>query len=1081
MPKIPPLQQDEEKGEEQAMEEGAGGGEVIEDMEVLMTELANLLRAHMARTEGRETVRRQEHADQERRFKALQHQFSLLQMVVQARTSPILHISEADQEAPERPDVNPLDSDGQSLASVHRRSSNQAKDNTGPPFPKELYIRLKELFGKWIQPKGKTVEEMSEILILEQYLRMLSPEQQVWIRERDPKTAAEAASLADVFVAAWGKNKPWAWRPGNDRRTLDMPQIQQRKAEGTGKPPVGKPVSAKLNFAPKQLPKCYLCGQEGHTKPNCPKNPVQLTQLCVVPRRDVIRNSSISRTASVEVSGEKLFALIDAGSDQTHANRKFVPPALINSANKLPICCVHGDERLLPTANVYVKVKDQTYLLEVGVANNLHTSAGGITTLKAGMSYGGNQSKVEPVRGCWACTERKTRREKRQEKVKYAASRMSEDRTCDLPLNFHLPTDIIQMQQEDTSLKECFARAAEGRGELINGKMGTYVLIEGILYRQIGPQKQLAVPQCVREVYQLLGIKSLRTTLYHPQTDGLTERFNQTLKQMLRKFVSETGRDWDQWLPYLFFAYREVPQASTIFSPFELLYGHEVKGPLALLQEMWGGRRREEPTNVVFYVLQMREHLQRMTTLAQDHLGEAREQQKTWYDPRTRQKNLEVGQKVLVMLPCQESKLLAKWQGPYEVKRWLGHSTYEITMLSQDCSSKVFHVNLLKEWVPRPEKTQSLMIRRLEEGESDDQYLPGHQSRPSNVFSEYPGFTDLIEHNVVLRPDAVVKRQSYRIPERLQKTLMEELDLMLRLGIIEPSNSEWCHPIDRLGQSKYLTTMDLSKGYWQIPLTPSSRPLTAFRTPGGLFHFKVLPFGLHGAVATFQRLMDQVSCGLTFASAYLDIVVYSNTWEEHVQHLREVLGRLEKASLTVNPRACCLNQLQWTEESLKAFQDIQTALTTDTILHNPDFNQAFIVQAEASQRGIGAVLLQGPPEGRCPVAFISRKLFPREVHYSIVEKECLAVKWALDSLRYYLLGREFILETDHKALQWLEKMKDTNGRFTRWYLAMQPFRFKIQHVPGKANVTADYLSRCTNDILEGRGDVMARCVAAQEW
>ncbi|XP_047229399.1 uncharacterized protein LOC124872988 [Girardinichthys multiradiatus] len=79
-------------------------------------------------------------------------------------------------------------------------------------------------------------------------------------------------------------------------------------------------------------------------------------------------------------------------------------------------------------------------------------------------------------------------------------------------------------------------------------------------------------------VYKLLGIRSVRTTPYHPQTDGLTERFNQTLKQMLRQFVDETGSDWDQWLPYLLFAYREVPQASNGFSPFELLYGYESAG-----------------------------------------------------------------------------------------------------------------------------------------------------------------------------------------------------------------------------------------------------------------------------------------------------------------------------------------------------------------------------------------------------------------------------------------------------------------------------------------------------------------------
>ncbi len=93
------------------------------------------------------------------------------------------------------------------------------------------------------------------------------------------------------------------------------------------------------------------------------------------------------------------------------------------------------------------------------------------------------------------------------------------------------------------------------------------------------------------------------------------------------------------------------------------------------------------------------------------------------------------------------------------------------------------------------------------------------------------------------------------------------------------------------------------------------------------------------------------------------------------------------------------------------------------MLYSPDFAREFIVQTDASERGIGAVLLQGLPGERRPVALISRKLFPREVRYSTVEKECLAVKWALNSLRYYLLGREFNIETDHKALQWLERMK----------------------------------------------------------
>lgn len=353
--------------------------------------------------------------------------------------------------------------------------------------------------------------------------------------------------------------------------------------------------------------------------------------------------------------------------------------------------------------------------------------------------------------------------------------------------------------------------------------------------------------------------------------------------------------------------------------------------------------------------------------------------------------------------------------------------------------------------------------------------------------------------------------------------------------------------LEQLGKAKYLTTIDLCKGYWQVPLTQRSRALTAFRTPWGLFQFTVLPFGLHGAPATFQRLMDQVLCDFSgFAAAYLDdIVIYSTTWEDHLKHLQVVLDRLHSAGLTVNPSKCvfaaaeteylgyvigkgviqpqvskiqaiescplpqtkkqlrsflgmagfyhrfipqfsaraaqltdltasrCPNQIQWTEEAMAAFQDIRQSLSKKPVLYSPNFDEDFVLQTDASDRGLGAVLLQGPPGDRHPIAYISRKLFPREVRYSTVEKEALAIKWALDSFRYYLLGREFTLQTDHRAFQWMERMKDTNGRITRWYLALQPFRFSIQHIPGRDNVTADYLSRCSSESPEGGACVMA--------
>ncbi|XP_039469438.1 uncharacterized protein LOC120440644 [Oreochromis aureus] len=159
-----------------------------------------------------------------------------------------------------------------------------------------------------------------------------------------------------------------------------------------------------------------------------------------------------------------------------------------------------------------------------------------------------------------------------------------------------------------------------------------------------------------------LGISAIRTSPYHPQTDGLVERFNQTLKRMLQKFVSDTGKDWDQWLPFLLFAYREVPQASTGFSPFELLYGWDVQGPLDLLRKGWESpASASNDKGVVQFVLEMRERLGRYHEEAKVNLRDAQRSQKTWYDQQARQREFQPGQKVLLLLPSANSKLLAKW------------------------------------------------------------------------------------------------------------------------------------------------------------------------------------------------------------------------------------------------------------------------------------------------------------------------------------------------------------------------------------------------------------------------------------
>ena len=170
------------------------------------------------------------------------------------------------------------------------------------------------------------------------------------------------------------------------------------------------------------------------------------------------------------------------------------------------------------------------------------------------------------------------------------------------------------------------------------------------------------------------------------------------------------------------------------------------------------------------------------------------------------------------------------------------------------------------------------------------------------------------------------------------------------------------------------------------------------------------------------------------------------------------------AALTDLTKKSAPGTVKWTEECAKAFQDLKDALCEDTVLQSPDFSKPFILQTDASGVGLGAVLLQEDGDQRRPVAFISRKLCPRETRYSTIEKECLAVEWAVDSFRYYLLGRHFELETDHRALVWLNRMRDSNARITRWYLSLQPFKYTVKYRTGASNTVADSLSRAAEEV-----------------
>lgn len=470
--------------------------------------------------------------------------------------------------------------------------------------------------------------------------------------------------------------------------------------------------------------------------------------------------------------------------------------------------------------------------------------------------------------------------------------------------------------------------------------------------------------QLLGALYKLLHVEALRTSPYHPQTDGLVERFNQTLKQMLKKTALEEGKDWDKLIPYLLFAYREVPQESTGFAPFELLYGRDVRGPLDVIKENWQAQEKDGDTSVIAYVMMMRDRLEAMAVQVQESLEVAQQKQKTWYDRNARERSFQPGDMVLILLPTTTSKLTAQWQGPYEVVRRVGKVNYLIWMHDQRKKRKIFHVNMLRAW-HLPTSNSYFMEEIADENQLEDDIpswkdneggapvIGSHLDREqqmqlqalltefADVFQAQPGKTELAEHRIEVGDGPAVRLPPYRLPHAYRDSVQKELKEMLELGIIEPTSSEWASPmvvikkndgslricvdyrrlnsvsktdaypmprvdemIDRMGRAKFISTLDLTTGYWQVPVREEDRSKTAFVTPFGLFQLLRMPFGLQGAPATFQRMVDKLLDGVSsFSNAYIDdIVIYSSAWDEHLRHLHDVSTRLKKAGLTVKSK-----------------------------------------------------------------------------------------------------------------------------------------------------------------------------------
>ena len=211
-----------------------------------------------------------------------------------------------------------------------------------------------------------------------------------------------------------------------------------------------------------------------------------------------------------------------------------------------------------------------------------------------------------------------------------------------------------------------------------------------------------------------------------------------------------------------------------------------------------------------------------------------------------------------------------------------------------------------------------------------------------DIFTDVPKITNLGEHSIKLTSCEPVRSKAYPLPYVMRSAVDEEVDSMLELGIIEPSTAPYASPIvvvkkpdgsnrfcvdyrklnkitifdpEPLPQIKdmfadltgcqYFSKFDFSKGYWAVPVNPEDRDLTTFITHRGLFRFKVMPFGLINAPATFSRIMRKLLYKLQQLRNYLDdVLAHTGDWKDHLVVLRKFLLKVREANLSLRPSKC---------------------------------------------------------------------------------------------------------------------------------------------------------------------------------
>ncbi|XP_070198733.1 uncharacterized protein [Littorina saxatilis] len=1118
----------------------------------------------------------------------------------------------------------------QLTAEQYRMKFRNTRRNPAETY-KEHITRLDRYLTKWIEldPCEKTVKGLTDLILREQSLQSMPSDLAVHVKDRNPINAKEMGKLASDYELNRSQNK---LRPTPTRTPQDGTKRFEKDHKPS--PQQGKRSSLTPAEREKlrEAGLCFYCRVGLHRSSDCPlrkkgntagavtvedvrretqgkKSP--LDKLC----RDCT-TKKFSDLVDVKVNGKRVTALRDSGCSSIVVAAHLVPADKMTGQRKRTTLADKSKVRYCETAIIHVDSPFFCGETEVVVM------ADPIMPVLIGEFHGTQNDRrktpIFPVREpAWyydsaetvaGAVDTRAQSKLDNDRDKSASKPSSREPTSDM----FTPKDLREAQKTDPSLDSIRKQAATGE------ERGHMRVVEknGILYQSTFNRKG-------EESLKVILPKSFRSKVLafghdHPMAGHQGQR--RTAERITREFWWPCcGVEIRRYCLSCDACQRSAPKHLTKKVPlgkmpvFETAFRRvavDIIGPILPMSE-----------NKKRYILVMVDFATRYPEAVALKDIHAETVADALWDFWTR---LSIPSEILSDNGSQfTGTLMQEVTELLRIKRKTSAVFHPAGNVQVRKKEKVFHVNLLKSYVEReqPVTDGTIPVAVVEEEEeevivsvvveedettNDDIFrldsqrtIPTFETKRTEGldhvhFSEkltqsqrtearqicadrLDNLTDvpLTTNLTTCRIEVTDKKPVYirprPIPHAYVKMVENEVEEMLKLGVIEPANSAYNSPIvlvkkkeegkyrfcadlrglndvtvfdgepitdvqhlfQSLGKAKYFSKLDLTRGYWGIPIVEEDRDKTAFVTSRGQFRWVNMPFGLKTATGIFNRMMRKLLGPLNRDDVYHfmdDILIATETWEQHMEALKAVLQRLKEANLAAKPSKCYIgfdqlpylgheighgerwpeddkivkivnakepatkkqlraflgltgfyreylenystvvvpltdmtkkslpDKLKWSDEAKKSFARLKRMVSEKPVLKMPDFGKDFVLRTDASDRGIGAVLMQLHGEKLHPVAYQSKKLLGAESRYATVEKECLATVWGVQKFERYLKGRHFVLETDHQPLKCLQR-NPTNPRLLRWSLQLQPYSFTINYIPGKDNLGADYLSR----------------------